>query len=98
LFQTGWFVEGLLSQTLIVHMIRTRKIPFFQSRASWPLLSMTLIIMLVGILLPMSPMAEYFKLQALPLTYFPWLLLILIAYAVLTQAMKGWYARRFGWQ
>jgi len=98
LFQSGWFIEGLLSQTLIVHMIRTRKIPFFQSRASWALLSMTLIIMLVGILLPMSPLAHYFKLQALPLTYFPWLLLILGAYAVLTQAMKGWYARRYGWQ
>ncbi|WP_211453249.1 magnesium-translocating P-type ATPase [Collimonas antrihumi] len=98
LFHTGWFVEGLLSQTLIVHMIRTRKIPFFQSRASWPLLSMTIVIMAVGILLPMSPMAGYFKFQALPLMYFPWLVLILIAYAVLTQAMKGWYARRFGWQ
>ncbi|SFD20978.1 magnesium-translocating P-type ATPase [Collimonas sp. OK412] len=98
LFQSGWFIEGLLSQTLIVHMIRTRKIPFFQSRASWALMSMTLIIMLVGILLPMSPLAHYFKLQALPLTYFPWLLLILVAYAVLTQAMKGWYARRYGWQ
>ncbi|WP_211462867.1 magnesium-translocating P-type ATPase [Collimonas silvisoli] len=98
LFQTGWFVEGLLSQTLIVHMIRTRKIPFFQSRASWPLMSMTLIVMLIGIVLPMSPMTDYFKFQGLPLTYFPWLILILIAYAVLTQAMKGWYARRFGWQ
>ncbi|AMO97109.1 magnesium-translocating P-type ATPase [Collimonas fungivorans] len=98
LFQSGWFIEGLLSQTLIVHMIRTRKIPFFQSRASWALMSMTLIIMAVGILLPMSPLAHYFKLQALPLTYFPWLLLILVAYAVLTQAMKGWYARRYGWQ
>ncbi|SFB39539.1 Mg2+-importing ATPase [Collimonas sp. OK607] len=98
LFQSGWFIEGLLSQTLIVHMIRTRKIPFFQSRASWALMSMTIIIMMVGILLPMSPLAHYFKLQALPLTYFPWLLLILVAYAVLTQAMKGWYARRYGWQ
>ncbi len=98
LFQSGWFIEGLLSQTLIVHMIRTRKIPFFQSRASWALMSMTIIIMIIGILLPMSPLAHYFKLQALPLTYFPWLLVILVAYAVLTQAMKGWYARRYGWQ
>ncbi|MFC5472694.1 magnesium-translocating P-type ATPase [Paraherbaspirillum soli] len=98
LFQSGWFIEGLLSQTLIVHMIRTRKIPFFQSRASWPLLSMTIVIMMVGILLPMSMLANYFKMQALPLTYFPWLIAILVAYAVLTQAMKGWYARRYGWQ
>lgn len=98
LFQSGWFIEGLLSQTLIVHMIRTKRIPFLQSRASWPLLSMTIIIMVVGIILPMSPLASYFKLQALPLSYFPWLLVILIAYGGLIQIMKGWYTRRYGWQ
>jgi Mg2+-importing ATPase len=98
LFQSGWFVEGLLSQTLIVHMIRTRKIPFLQSRAAWPLIGMTLIIMTVGILLSMSPAASYFKFQALPLAYFPWLALVLLMYATLTQTMKGWYARRYGWQ
>lgn len=98
LFQSGWFIEGLLSQTLIVHMIRTRRIPFLQSRASWPLLGMTLVIMCIGIFLPMSPLADYFKLQALPLTYFPWLFAILICYGALTQVMKSWYARRFGWQ
>jgi len=98
LFQSGWFIEGLLSQTLIVHMIRTRRIPFFQSRASWPLLTMTLIIMAIGIFIPMSPLAGYFKLQALPLSYFPWLVAILLAYAALIQGMKSWYARRYGWQ
>ncbi len=98
LFQTGWFVEGLLSQTLIVHMIRTRKIPFFQSRASWPLIGMTSLVMAIGLFLPFSPMVHYFKLQALPMSYFPWLIMILLAYAVLTQMMKGWYARRYGWQ
>ncbi|EEQ08646.1 Magnesium-transporting ATPase, P-type 1 [Yersinia mollaretii ATCC 43969] len=55
LFQSGWFVEGLLSQTLIVHMIRTRKIPFIQSRASWPLCVMTLAVVVVGIGLTFSP-------------------------------------------
>ncbi|WP_433692006.1 magnesium-translocating P-type ATPase [Herbaspirillum seropedicae] len=98
LFQSGWFIEGLLSQTLIVHMIRTRRIPFFQSRASWPLMGMTLIIMAIGIAIPMTPLAHYFKLEALPLSYFPWLVGILVAYAVLIQGMKGWYARRYGWQ
>jgi len=98
LFQSGWFIEGLLSQTLIVHMIRTRRIPFLQSRASWPLMGMTIIIMCIGIILPMSPLASYFKLQALPLGYFPWLLVILITYGGLIQLMKGWYARRYGWQ
>ncbi|BET13608.1 magnesium-translocating P-type ATPase [Pandoraea sputorum] len=98
LFQSGWFVEGLLSQTLIVHLIRTRRLPFIQSRAAWPLLLMTGAVMLIGIMLPLSPFAETFKMQALPLAYFPMLAAILLAYAVLTQLMKGVFARRFGWQ
>ncbi|WOE77721.1 magnesium-translocating P-type ATPase [Pseudomonas protegens] len=98
LFQSGWFVVGLLTQTLIVHMIRTPKIPFLQSRAATPLLVMTGIIMAVGIFLPMGPLAHYFKLQALPSLYFVFLPLILLAYMILTQAVKGFYVRRFGWQ
>ncbi|HEY3699821.1 MAG TPA: magnesium-translocating P-type ATPase [Spongiibacteraceae bacterium] len=98
LFQSGWFVEGLISQTLIVHMIRTQRIPFLQSRAAWPLIAMTLAIIAIGIFLPMGPLAEYFKMQALPLAYFPLLVLIVIAYMMLTQAMKGIYSRRYGWQ
>ncbi|MBD9662995.1 Mg2+-importing ATPase [Variovorax paradoxus] len=98
LFQSGWFVEGLLSQTLVVHLIRTRKIPFLQSRAAWPLLAMGAAIAAAGIWLPMGRLAHYFRLQALPLAYFPWLAAMLAGYATLTQAVKGWYARRFGWQ
>ena len=98
LFQSGWFVVGLLTQTLIAHMIRTPKVPFFQSRAAWPLLLMTLCIMIIGISLPMSPLASYFKLEALPMTYFPWLAAILLGYAGLVQWMKGIYVRRYGWQ
>lgn len=98
LFQSGWFIEGLLSQTLIVHMIRTKRIPFLQSCASWPLMTMTIVIMAIGIILPMSPLASYFKLEALPLSYFPWLVVILLAYGGLIQWMKGWYDRRYGWQ
>src|SRR5208282_5164342 len=80
LFQTGWFVEGLLSQTLIVHMIRTRRIPFLQSRPGWPLLCMTLLVMAVGIAIPFSPWASSFAMQPLPATYFGWLALILFCY------------------
>jgi Mg2+-importing ATPase len=98
LFQSGWFVEGLLSQTLIVHMIRTRKIPFLQSHAAWPLMLMTLVIVAIGISIPLSPLAGYFKVVNLPLSYFPWLLGVLLAYMVLTQMMKKFYARRYGWQ
>ncbi|MDB6145245.1 MAG: mgtA2 [Pseudomonas sp.] len=98
LFQSGWFVVGLLTQTLIVHMIRTPKIPFLQSRAAMPLMIMTGVIMAVGIFLPMGPLAHYFKLQALPSLYFMFLPFILMAYMGLTQAVKGFYIRRFGWQ
>ena len=98
LFQSGWFVVGLLSQTLIVHMIRTRKVPFIQSRAAWPLMLMTLVVIVVGISLPFSPLAGYLQLQALPLSYFPWLIAILAGYMALTQLMKGIYSRRYGWQ
>jgi Mg2+-importing ATPase len=98
LFQSGWFVEGLLSQTLIVHMIRSRHFPFVGSRAAGPLLAMTGLIMAVGLVLPMSPSAHYFKLQALPAAYFMWLFAMLVGYILLTQAMKAFYARRFGWQ
>ncbi|ATA20360.1 Mg2+-importing ATPase [Gibbsiella quercinecans] len=98
LFQSGWFVEGLLSQTLIVHMIRTRKIPFLQSRPSWPLLVTTLLVIATGVGLTFSPLAGFLQLQALPLGYFPWLIAILAGYMVLTQCVKGWFARRYGWQ
>ncbi len=98
LFQSGWFVEGLLSQTLIVHMIRTNKIPFIESRAAWPLLVMTASIAAVGVFLPIGPFADYFKLQSLPLAYFPFLAAILLGYMALAQAMKGFYSRRYGWQ
>ena len=95
LFQSGWFVEGLLSQTLIVHMIRTRKIPFFQSRASWPVMAMTFAIMAFGIVIPFTPFGASIGLVALPWSYFPWLAATLTAYCVLTQAIKNRYVKRF---
>jgi Mg2+-importing ATPase len=98
LFQSGWFIVGLLTQTLVVHMIRTPKLPFLQSRAAWPLMVMTVLIMAVGIFLPMGPLAHYFKLQPLPGLYFALLPVILLAYMALTQAMKRFYIRRYGWQ
>ncbi|MCF3102443.1 magnesium-translocating P-type ATPase [Streptomyces roseoverticillatus] len=95
LFQSGWFVEGLLSQTLIVHMIRTRKVPFIGSRASVPVMVMTAVVMAFGLLLPFSPLAPALSMEALPMSYFPWLIAILLAYCALTQAVKTWYIRRF---
>ncbi|HOM14081.1 MAG TPA: magnesium-translocating P-type ATPase [Rubrivivax sp.] len=98
LFQSGWFVVGLLTQTLVVHMIRTPKVPFVQSRAAAPLMAMTGVIAAVGIFLPMGPLAHYFRLQPLPPLYFALLPLIVLGYVALTQAMKGVYRRRWGWQ
>ncbi len=98
LFQSGWFIVGLLTQTLIVHMIRTPKTPFIQSRPAMSLLLMTGLVMAIGISIPMGPLAHHFKLQALPPLYFMFLPIILFGYVVLTQAMKGIYIRRFGWQ
>ena len=95
LFQSGWFIEGLLSQTLIVHMIRTRKVPFIQSCASWQVTGLTLLIMPIGILLPFTPFGSSIGLEALPLSYFPWLIGILLSYCILTQLIKNWYIHRF---
>ncbi len=95
LFQSGWFIEGLLSQTLIVHMIRTRKIPFIQSWATAPVLALTSFIMLLGLIIPFTPFGTILKLQPLPFTYFPWLFGILVCYCLLTQTIKNWFIRKF---
>ena len=96
LFHTGWFVESLFTQTLIIHVIRTNKIPFLQSRASNALIATSLIIVAVGAYLPYSPLAAVLGLVALPQLY--WLLLagMLLCYVVLTQVVKTWFYRKFG--
>lgn len=93
LFQTGWFVESLMTQTLIIHVIRTNKIPFLQSRASLPLTLTSLAIMAFGAWLPFSPMAGPLGLTALPRLYWPILLLTLMCYVGLTQMVKMWLLR-----
>ena len=93
LFQTGWFVESLMTQTLIIHIIRTNKIPFFQSRASWPLMLTSLAIMAFGAWLPYSPLASSLGLVHLPHLYWPILLATLFAYTGLTQLVKVWLLR-----
>ena len=93
-FQTGWFVESLLTQTLIVHVIRTRRIPFLQSRASGPLIAMTAVIMSIGVLIPITPLGPYLGFTRLPPLYWLLLVLTLLAYMLLTQAVKTWLIRR----
>jgi Mg2+-importing ATPase len=94
LFQTGWFVESLMTQTLIIHVIRTNKIPFVQSRASLPLTLTTLSIMALGVWLPYSPLSSALGLTQLPPLYWPILLLTLLCYMGLTQIIKVWLLRR----
>ena len=93
LFQTGWFVESLLTQTLIIHVIRTNKIPFVQSRSSWPVLVTSLAIMAVGIGIPFSPLGPYLGFSRLPLLYWPLLAATLLCYVLLTQVVKMWLLR-----
>jgi P-type Mg2+ transporter len=95
LFQTGWFVESLFTQTLIIHVIRTNKIPFIQSRASNSLILTSLIIVAVGAWLTISPVAKTLGFVALPMLYWPLLAGMLLAYIVLTQIVKSWFVRKF---
>ncbi|MCX6538467.1 MAG: magnesium-translocating P-type ATPase [Acidobacteria bacterium] len=96
LFHTGWFVESLFTQTLIIHVIRTNKIPFIQSRASWPLILSSLLIVAVGAWLTVSPLANTLGFVPLPPLYWLFLAIMLVGYAVLTQVVKTWFIRRFG--
>ncbi len=96
LFQSGWFIEGLLSQTLIVHMIRTRRIPFLQSVAAAPVLGLTIAIIIVGMLIPFGALGAKIGMVPLPPVYFAWLAVTLVSYCVLTQLMKLIYIRRYG--
>ena len=95
-FQSAWFIESLLTQTLIVHMIRTAKVPFLQSRASWPVLVLTGAIMACGMSLPFLPFGGDLQLTPVPGTFFLWLAGILLSYSALTQFVKVRYIRKFG--
>jgi len=96
LFQSGWFVESLLTQTLIVHVIRTRRIPFLQSWASAPLILTTIAVMAVGAVLPYTPVARFFNLVPLPPIFWAWIAGFLVAYVVLTHFVKTWFFNKFG--
>jgi Mg2+-importing ATPase len=94
-FQTGWFIESLLTQTLIVHMIRTRKIPFLQSIASAPVLALTTAVIIIGMILPFSAIGPKFGFVPLPGVYFAWVALTVFTYCVLTQFVKVIYIRKY---
>jgi Mg2+-importing ATPase len=94
LFNTGWFVESIMTQTLIIHVIRTNQIPFIQSRASWQLTMTTILIMGIGAYLPFSPLAKPLGFVPLPWQFWPILAATLLCYLALTQLIKMWLVRR----
>ncbi len=94
LFHTGWFVESLMTQTLIIHIIRTNLIPFVQSRASWQLTVTTILIMGIGAVLPFSPLAQFLGFVPLPWQFWPFLVVTLICYVALTQLVKAWLLKK----
>ena len=96
LFNTGWFVESLWSQTLIIHMIRTPKIPFLQSQASLPVLLVTTAGIITGTAIPFTPLGPLMGMYPLPLTYFPWLIGMVLLYMALATVLKKNYIRRYG--
>jgi Mg2+-importing ATPase len=96
LFQTGWFVESLLTQTLIIHIIRTAKVPFIESRASLALIATTIVICAVGIALPYSWAGSALGFTPLPALYWPLVVAMLLTYAALTHLIKVWFVRRWG--
>lgn len=96
LFQTGWFVESLLTQTLIIHIIRTARIPFIQSRPSGELMVTTAIIALIGIALPFTGAGRALGFESLPDAYWPALFLIVLGYVALTHYAKVRFIRHFG--
>jgi len=96
LFQTGWFVESILTQTLVIHVIRTARIPFLQSWASPPLIVTTLAVCAAAIALPFTPLGATLGFVSLPGGYWPIIVGFLVAYAILATLVKTWFIRRWG--
>jgi Mg2+-importing ATPase len=96
LFHTGWFVESLWSQTLVIHMIRTPKIPFIQSRASGQLALLTTMGIAAGTIIPFTWLGRQLDMAHLPLIYFPWLVATILAYMVLATIMKKIFVWKYG--
>ena len=95
-FQTGWFIETIWSQTLVIHLIRTEKIPFIQSKASGTVSLMSVIGLIAATVIPCSPLAGAVGMTPMPGVYWGYLLAILIGYMLLVTAVKALYIRKFG--
>ena len=96
LFQAGWFVESLLTQTLIIHIIRTARVPFLESRASTPLIITTVIIVMIGGAIPYTFVGTALGFEPLPVLYWPIVTVMMFCYAAMTHGVKTWFVRRWG--
>ena len=95
-FQTGWFVESLISQTLVIYVIRTSKIPFVDSIPSLSLVFMTLLVCVAGIILPFTIIGQQFHMVSLPNTYWIGILFLLPMYLLSAQLAKAWFIKKWG--
>ena len=98
LFQTGWFLESLCTQTLVIHVIRTGKIPFIESKPSQFLIFTSIYIVTIGLFIPLTPLGRYFGFVVPPAEYFLLLMLIVGMYLVLVQIVKQWFIKKFGYE
>ena len=96
MFQAGWFVESMWSQTLVIHMIRTPKLPFIQSRASAPVTMLTMTGIAVLTIIPFTPFGAALGFVALPAAYFAYLIPCILLYMVLATSLKKAYVRHYG--
>jgi Mg2+-importing ATPase len=95
LFQAGWFVFGVVSQALVIYMIRTSRLPFIQSWPSWPLLVSTLLVSVIAVVIGFSQLATTIDMQMLPMSFTPWLIVVLVAYFISTQIVKTMYIKKY---
>ena len=95
LFQTGWFLESMWTQVLILHLLRTRKIPLFQSKPSCPVMLITMLGILIFTLLTFTPIGQLIGLTSLPLAYFGFLIAVVVLYLLLVTLAKSWYVKKY---
>jgi len=98
LFHTGWFLESLCTQTLVIHVIRTGKIPFIESRPSQFLVFTSIYIVTIGLVIPFTSLGQYFKFVTPPPAYFAALLIIVAAYLFMVQFVKSWFIKKYGYE
>jgi Mg2+-importing ATPase len=98
MFHTGWFLESLCTQTLVIHIIRTGKIPFIESKPSQFLMFTSIYIVTIGLVIPFIPLGKYFGFVSPPSAYFVALLIIVSLYLVTVQIVKKWFIQKYGYE